>query len=68
MRKTTTLLSLIAALLAFALALHAQPSAHPKDQAGVSNKKVDLNSASEQELESLPGVGTVSSKRSIIAS
>jgi DNA uptake protein ComE-like DNA-binding protein len=65
MKRTIAVLSVIAALFMFALAIEARPAAHSMDQAGASSKKVDLNSASEQDLENLPGVGSATAKKII---
>jgi DNA uptake protein ComE-like DNA-binding protein len=65
MTKTYKSAGLLFAIAAFALAAQAPASFGAGKQASTANAKVDLNSASEQELESLPGVGAATAKKII---
>jgi DNA uptake protein ComE-like DNA-binding protein len=63
MRKIRRLLGAFVAIAAFALAIGVPVGFASGGQA--SGAKVDLNSASEQDLESLPGVGAATAKKII---
>ena len=54
MRKTYELVGVFLTLAAFALGMQAPASSGAGKQSSSTNAKVDLNTASEQELESLP--------------
>jgi competence protein ComEA len=64
-KSRLVLVAALATLGAFVLGTQARTSADAREQSNSTNAKVDLNSASEQELESLPGVGTVTAKKII---
>jgi competence protein ComEA len=65
MTRTYKLVGILLTVTAFALALHAPASSGAAKQATSAAAKVDLNSASEQELENLPGVGPATAKKII---
>jgi DNA uptake protein ComE-like DNA-binding protein len=62
-RKTFKTVAIFLTIAAFALGASALASAGPGGQA--SGTKVDLNSASEKDLEALPGVGAATAKKII---
>jgi DNA uptake protein ComE-like DNA-binding protein len=62
-RKTFKTVAIFLTIAAFALGVSALASAGPGGQA--SGTKVDLNSASEKDLEALPGVGAATAKKII---
>ena len=63
MRKTFKTVAIFLTIAAFALGVSALASSGPGGQA--SGTKVDLNSASEKDLEALPGVGAATAKKII---
>jgi DNA uptake protein ComE-like DNA-binding protein len=62
-RKTFKTVAIFLTIAAFALGVSALASSGPGGQA--SGTKVDLNSASEKDLETLPGVGAATAKKII---
>lgn len=65
MRKTYKIIGIFLIIAAFALGTQTRASSGAGKQSSSTNAKVDLNSASEQELESLPGVGAATAKKII---
>jgi DNA uptake protein ComE-like DNA-binding protein len=65
MRNTHKLFRLFLAVLIFVLAMPATATSRPARQSSTPGAQVDLNSASEKELESLPGVGAATAKKII---
>lgn len=65
MRKTYRLGGVFLAISAFALGLQVRASLGSARQSSTPSAKVDLNTASEQELETLPGVGAATAKKII---
>jgi DNA uptake protein ComE-like DNA-binding protein len=65
MRKTYKLICVVLAIAAFALGTQVLGASGLGKQSSNANAKVDLNSASEQELEGLPGVGAATAKKII---
>jgi DNA uptake protein ComE-like DNA-binding protein len=65
MRKTYKLVGVVLAIATFALGTQVLGASVLGKQSSNTNAKVDLNSASEQELESLPGVGAATAKKII---
>lgn len=65
MKKTYKLVGVFLTIAAFTLGMQAPASSGAGKQASSKNAKVDLNSASEEELESLPGVGAATAKKII---
>lgn len=65
MRNTFRLAWLFLGIAMFVFGMYAPASSGRGGQASDANAKVDLNSASEQQLESLPGVGAATAKKII---
>jgi len=65
MRKICKLVGMFLTIAAFALGVQASASSAAGKQATSTNAKVDLNSASEKDLETLPGVGAATAKKII---
>jgi DNA uptake protein ComE-like DNA-binding protein len=64
-RKTFKIVAMFLTIAAFAFGVRALATSESGGQASGANPKVDLNSASEQELETLPGVGAATAKKII---
>jgi len=63
MRRTFKIIQTFLVIAIFALTMRAFASSDSGRQASENTAKVDLNSASEQQLESLPGVGAATAKK-----
>jgi DNA uptake protein ComE-like DNA-binding protein len=65
MRRIYKVVGVFVTLAAFVLGMQARASYGSGKQSGGANAKLDLNSASEKDLENLPGVGAATAKKII---
>jgi DNA uptake protein ComE-like DNA-binding protein len=65
MKRIRKPVGILLMIFAFSLAAQAHPRLGAGGQANSSDAKIDLNSASEKDLETLPGVGTATAKKII---